>query len=203
MSVVDKSGVFVRLARGDSVSVELGCGRTKKESTSIGIDMMDLPGVDLVGDVYEVLAQFPEASVDNVYSSHFFEHVPDLEKLLQEVSRVLKPGGSLQLTVPHFSNPYYYSDPTHRTPFGLYTLAYFCEQNLFRRNVPNYGFNVALVIDDVRLGFKSVRPRYLTHALKLVIGFFVNSTTRTMEWYEENLCWIFPCFEIKVKLHRK
>jgi hypothetical protein len=54
--------------------------------------------------------------------------VPDLPRLIEELGRVMAPGAALTIIVPHFSNPFYYSDPTHRTPFGLYTMAYFCDQ---------------------------------------------------------------------------
>src|SRR6185312_2948084 len=37
---------------------------------------------------------------------------------------VLEPGGEFRAVVPHFSNLHFYSDPTHRTFFGLYTFSY-------------------------------------------------------------------------------
>ncbi len=46
---------------------------------------------------------FADGSVDNVYSSHLFEHLPypDGQKLLAEAMRVLKPGGSFSIVVPN------------------------------------------------------------------------------------------------------
>ena len=43
-------------------------------------------------------------SVDFVYSSHFIEHLDnkDLNKLLDEIYRILKPGGILRLSTPNF-----------------------------------------------------------------------------------------------------
>ncbi|MFM1896552.1 MAG: putative S-adenosyl-L-methionine-dependent (SAM)-methyltransferase [Pseudomonadota bacterium] len=45
---------------------------------------------------------FPDASVDCIYSSHFFEHLypGEAENLLREAYRVLKPGGLLRLSIP-------------------------------------------------------------------------------------------------------
>lgn len=43
---------------------------------------------------------FPDASIDHVVSFEVFEHIPDYGAALREVFRVLKPGGSLLLTVP-------------------------------------------------------------------------------------------------------
>ena len=42
----------------------------------------------------------PDAHLDVVMTSHVLEHVPDTGKALDEVYRVLKPGGSLVLLVP-------------------------------------------------------------------------------------------------------
>ena len=203
MTIVDKRGVLARVHDGETVVLELGCGNQKRDSTAIGIDALDFPCVDLVGDVFEVLAAFPANSVERVSTSHFMEHVVDVPRLLSELSRVLVPGGVLKSVVPHFSNPFYYSDPTHRSPFGLYTMAYFCEQRLFSRGVPSYAIGVPLVLDKVRFGFKSIRPRYVSHAIKRAVGAIINCSMYTMEFYEENLCWLFPCYEIHFEMHKK
>jgi len=46
---------------------------------------------------------FADGTVDKVYSSHLFEHLPfaDGQKLLAESLRVLKPGGSFSIVVPN------------------------------------------------------------------------------------------------------
>ena len=45
---------------------------------------------------------FPDRSVDYVYTSHVLEHLAaaDAPKLIEEVFRVLKPGGMVRLVVP-------------------------------------------------------------------------------------------------------
>lgn len=202
MSLIDKTGVLQRLHNGERLQLELGCGPRKVDPNAIGVDLLDFDGVDLVGDVYVALAAMPAAGISGVYTSHFLEHVPDLPRLIEELGRVMAPGAALTIIVPHFSNPFYYSDPTHRTPFGLYTMAYFCEQTLFSRGVPRYGFKSPLVIEAVKLRFKSYPPRYLRHALKLAIGAMVNSCTFAMEFYEENVCWLVPCYEVHYSLRR-
>ena len=40
---------------------------------------------------------------DFIYASHTFEHIPDLEKLVTEIKRILKPGGHLIVLVPSYS----------------------------------------------------------------------------------------------------
>jgi ubiquinone/menaquinone biosynthesis C-methylase UbiE len=202
VALIDKSGALQRLQQGEKLALELGCGPRKVDRQAIGVDLLDFDGVDVVGDVYQALSAMPDASIARVYSAHFLEHLPDLPALLAELGRVMVPGASLSIVVPHFSNPFYYSDPTHRTPFGLYTLAYFCEQSLFRRGVPRYDFKSSFTLQAVHLGFKSYPPRYLRHAFKRLIGALVNSSMFAKEFYEENLCWLLPCYELRYELRR-
>ena len=162
--------------------------------------MLDFDSVDIVGDVFEVLSRFPDSSVNSIYSAHFFEHVADFSRLLQEVARVMKQDARLTLIVPHFSNPFYYSDPTHKVQFGLYSMAYFCRQSLFSRKVPRYGLEIPLTLVRVELGFKSYPPRYLRHAWKRLLGTVFNTSMYVREFYEENLCWFLPCYEVRYEL---
>ena len=200
--VLDRNGVLASLGERACVELELGCGSSKRNAGAIGVDALDLPGVDLVGDVHDVLGALPVASVDRVASFHFFEHIDDLPGLLNALARVVKPGGEIHVVAPHFSNPYYYSDYTHRRPFGLYTFAYLARSRLFAREVPLYGITPLFELVDVKLGFKSTRPFYVRHAAKRAIGVVANLGRWTQECWEENLCWLFPCYEIAYTLRR-
>jgi ubiquinone/menaquinone biosynthesis C-methylase UbiE len=201
--MIDKQGIIDRLRRGGTTSIELGCGNGKKNASAIGIDLLDYPGVDLVGDVFEILQALPDACVDAVYSYHFVEHIDDLERLLRELERVVRPGGTLDFVAPHFSNPYFYSDPTHRRFFGLYTFCYFTASTPFRRTVPTYGRQIAFDITDVQLGFKSASVFPVRYAFKRAVGVLFNATTWLREFYEENLCALLPCYEVRYRLRRQ
>ncbi len=203
MAIIDRMDVATRARAGEHFCFELGCGPRKVDPKSIGVDMLDVHGVDMVGDIFEVLASLPDACADAVFTSHFFEHVADLPTLLKDVARIMAPGARLTVVVPHFSNPFYYSDPTHKTPFGLYTMAYFCRQRLFSRTMPDYGVRSGLVLQSVHLGFKSYPPRYLRHGLKKIAETVFNSTMYLREFYEENLCWLVPCYEVRFELVRE
>jgi len=181
------------------ISLELGCGNKKMLRDSIGIDIRDFPPVDLVGDACKLLSKFPDGSVDEIHSSHFLEHLDDVRGLLLESARVLKPQGTFFATVPHFSNPFYYSDPTHRTPFGLYTPAYFVARSFTRRQVPIYEKPVPLSYISADYHFKSHRPHYVRHAFKQ-FGRIFNFNDWTKEWYEERWVWLVPAHEIRYTL---
>lgn len=202
MKILDKNRILDRLPTLPRVSLELGCGNRKSAPDSIGVDALDYECVDLVGDVFEVLSSFPDGTVDVVYSSHFLEHVTDVPHLLNELARVLKPGGRLDVTVPHFSNPYFYSDITHRASFGLYSMSYFAIDRLLTRKVPSYQRELFYDLQAVRLVFKSSRPFYVRHGIKKALGAIVNINSYTRELYEEMFCHWFPCYEVHYELRR-
>lgn len=202
MQVIDKRGVLQHLPQLTPVILELGCGCRKRVNNSIGIDIIDYKCVDLVGDVCDVLREIPVGTVDRIYSHHFLEHVHNLELLLHEVARVMRIGGQLEVVVPHFANPYFYSDPTHRNHFGLYTFSYLAYDPLLKRKVPNYNKAAAFQLCDVDLVFKSSPPFYIRYGIKWLLGKMFNCCRYMQEFYEENLCYVFPCYEIRYVLKR-
>jgi len=202
-AVVDKEGKLAELIRARRGVVELGCGPARRHPEAVTVDALDFDGVDVVGDVFAVLKAIPDGSVDAVHSYHFLEHVEPLGGVVRELARVLKPGGLLHTVVPHFSNPYFYSDYTHRQAFGLYSFSYLADDPLFRRRVPRYQVDTGLVLEDVQLGFKAAKPFYIRYALRRALGLVVNSTRLTQEWYEAGWTGWFSCYELDFKVRRR
>jgi hypothetical protein len=117
--------------------------------------------------------------------------------MMCEMVRVLKKGGKVIVEVPHFSNPYYYSDPTHKRFFGFYSFYYFVEsKNQLRRTVPDYYFPVKIRILSQKIIFDS--PFLLGKIVKRLWQIIFNLGSIVQEFYEENLCYIFPCSSIEV-----
>src|SRR5947209_132314 len=197
--IVDKAGLIEHL---EGRFLDLGCGQRKASPTHVGIDVRDYPGVDIVGDAHAVLGRVRSGTVAGIRSSHLLEHVGDWLGLLEEIARVLRPHGVAQLTMPHFSNPYYYSDPTHLHPFGLYSLSYVVSDPILKRRVPPHRTQVPLELTDVALEFKAAPPHYSRHAVKRVITALVNSSRWAKEFYEENLPYLLPCYEVRFVLTR-
>jgi len=201
-TVIDKKDVLSNLPSG-GVRLEIGCGESKKDNEAIGIDRIDYDCVDIVGDALEVLKRFPDGSVAHIYTSHFLEHVGNIDELISEFGRVLVAGGECEIRVPHFSNPFFYSDSTHKTFFGLYTMSAFAEDRLHSRRVPTYSNDVFFVLESVDLVFKSPPPFYFRYLIKRLVGSIFNSCAYMRELYEENFCYVFPCYELIYVLVRK
>ena len=181
---------------GRPVVVELGAGRKRTEGR-IHIDKVDLPGVDIVADLEQGLSFLPDRSVDEIHCRSVLEHVENFETLMAEMVRVLKDNGKAHVFVPHFSNPCYYSDYTHRRFFGLYSFYYFVSpQKQLSRKVPDFYTDTRIEVLSQRLVFRS--SFRLLKPLKKLIGWFLNLHTCVQQYYEENLCYLCPCHGVEV-----
>ena len=151
------------------------------------------------GDANEYLKNLDNDSIDEVYSRHFIEHLSSqkLEDLLIEIERVLKKDGKLTIIVPHWGNPFYYSDPTHKKFFGLYSIDYLTASSYFRRKVPTYSKISNLKTVKVRFNF--ITSKWLK-VISIIANFLVNFSRLSLEIYESNLANIFPPYEIKYEL---
>lgn len=176
--------------------VELGSGKKKRQGR-ITVDNIDLPDVDIVADLEDGLAFLPDESVNEIHCRSVLEHIGNFEPLMAEIVRVLKKNGTAHIFVPHFSNPYYFSDYTHKRFFGLYTFYYFVKpQYQLRRKVPDYYSRTKIRILSQRLIFRSSFK--VINPFKKLFGWLVNLHTLFQQYYEENLCYLFPCHGIEL-----
>ncbi len=184
------------ISNGGPLIIELGCGQKRKQGR-ITVDKVDLPNVDIVADMENGLPFLPDGSVDEIHCRSVLEHIQNFEALMREIVRVLKKSGKAHVFVPHFSNPFYYSDYTHRRFFGLYTFYYFVDiERQLKRKVPNFYTDIRINIVSQRLVFQS--PFRLSRQIKKAFGFIINCSRSFMEFYEQHLCYIFPCYGIEI-----
>lgn len=85
------------------MKLHLGCGK-RHIPGFVHIDAVDYPHVDHVATI-DNLGFIGDNSVDLIYNCHVLEHFRrrDVKRVLQEWLRVLKPGGTLRLSVPDFA----------------------------------------------------------------------------------------------------
>ena len=153
------------------------------------------------GDVFDYLKEVKDNSVEEIYSRHFFEHLTysEIKDLLVKLERILIKDGIVKIIVPHWGNPYYYSDPTHKTFFGLYSFEYLIKKPYFKRKVPSYSQITNLHIKDVNLNFitfKILRP------FAKFLSCFLNLNSFFLELYEALFANIFPPYEIEFILEK-
>ncbi len=178
------------------VRLDLGSGIEAVNDTFIGVDVLNDARVDVRADALVLLKALEENSVSEIYTSHFLEHHENYAQILQEISRVLKSGAKLTIIVPHFSNPWFYSDPTHKHFFGLYTLAYFFESQQFHRRLPSYVRLKNMRIEQIRLRFTGDQSNSLKAKFLRRIERFFNKNPSRLEIYEKYFSSILPCYDI-------
>ena len=86
------------------IRLDLGAGQYPKE----GFVRMDFDplGTDILWDVKDGIP-LPDNSVSELYSSHFLEHFmpTDFHYILQEIWRVVAPGGKVEIRLPYGDLP--------------------------------------------------------------------------------------------------
>ena len=101
--------IFQPLVPGQGAVLDLGCGygefiNTIGAATKYGMDLNPASaqhlaaGVTMLRQDCSARWELPDASLDTVFTSNFFEHLPDkatLTRTLQQAHRCLKPGGRL------------------------------------------------------------------------------------------------------------
>lgn len=164
----------------NKIIINLGCG-SKKLPGEIGVDIFESPCVDIVTDLNVYPLPFEDNSIDIVRSSHCFEHLDNLVALMEDIHRLLRPGGLLELTVPHVSNIEFFRDPTHKHSFTFGTMDYFV-----RGMKP---------IDYTHIEFDYIeRKLHFSGGLRGTIGKLLAKISPRR--YEKYHCWKYPCNEI-------
>jgi SAM-dependent methyltransferase len=89
------------------------------------LDRKPLPHVDIVADAEALSASIGEASYDYVVSTSMLEHTPHPWKVVEEVFKVLRPGGIFYLSAP-------WMFPLHGEPHDYWRFSRPCLQGLVR-----------------------------------------------------------------------
>jgi SAM-dependent methyltransferase len=86
--------------------------------------LYDVPGVDYKLDATGILP-WPDASISLVRAEGFVEHLTDKTQTMNEIWRVLQPGGVAEVTVPTAEGRAAFQDPGHRSFWNRRSFLYF------------------------------------------------------------------------------
>ena len=100
--------------------LDVGCGVNKMKG-AIGLDNNPRTAADVIHDLGLVPYPFADDEFDLVVSTHVVEHVPDIMAFIGELHRITRNGGRIRLVTPHYTNPDWANDPTHRNHINSYT----------------------------------------------------------------------------------
>ena len=86
------------IPRNSGLIVNIGSGTKRIRSDVLNLDILPLPNVDIVAEATKL--PFRDNSLDMVISEATLEHLPEPQKAIAEIRRVLKPGGLVYATAP-------------------------------------------------------------------------------------------------------
>lgn len=146
--------------RGENITLDLGCGFRKAGNIGIDIHAKD-NDADLVCLLGFEQLPLEDATVDTVICRDFLEHVPKavyletkgqfhypIIQLIDEVWRVLKPGGIFRSWTPMYPHPQVFQDPTHLSVWTIKSMDYFC--GVYSVANKTYGIQACFEKIDVR-----------------------------------------------------
>lgn len=118
------------------VRLDLGCGKNPREDFT-GVDVRDF-GQEIVCDLRGDW-KWEDDSVDEVHCSHFVEHLTAQERIhfVNELYRVLKPGGKATIITPHWASNRAYGDLTHQWPPVSEMWFYYLSKEWREANAPH------------------------------------------------------------------
>ena len=106
--------------------LDVGCGNNKYPG-AVGMDINPRTAADVIHDCGIVPYPFADNEFDEIVCRHVAEHVPDVMAFIAELHRITRPGGTIKIWTPHYTNPDWATDPTHRNHFNSYSFNCFVE----------------------------------------------------------------------------
>lgn len=116
------------LIKKQGIRLDIGGGNSPQPGF-INIDILPLPKVDIVWDIETTPWPLPDECVSMAMASHVLEHINPAKgifiNVMNEIWRVMKPGGQFAFVVPYAESFGMYQDPTHCNFINEATMAYF------------------------------------------------------------------------------
>jgi len=181
------------------ININLGSGMSNKDGF-YSLDQFNINDVDILANLNNPLELLPDNSVQKIFSHHVIEHIENFIPLMEELHRVVCNGGTIEIIVPHFSNTYGFSDPTHVRFFGLYTMYYFTPEELQpkTRKVPSFYTDFKFKIKSVHIEF--YKDSILDKIIAFVFTPIVNKNTLFQLFYERRLSGLVHASQIRYKI---
>jgi SAM-dependent methyltransferase len=168
------------------MKLNLGCGQDILEGF-INVDVIKGGGVDKVWDLNKFPYPFKNDTFEFIKAINVLEHLNNPVRVIEELHRISKPKGVVEIVVPHYSGQIAWSDPTHIRTYGMQTwLCYDADKRQNSTSLLNRDTNILFKIKTTPLMFWGWR---LLGLQRLAIRF--------PYFYESILTYIFQIGGIK------
>jgi SAM-dependent methyltransferase len=158
--------------------LDVGCGINKYPG-AIGIDRNLASRADVVCDLDRFPWPLRDETFHQIRAVHVIEHVGDVIRTMEEFWRLLRPGGTVYVATPHYTDFSSFCDPTHRWHLNSFSLRYFGEDHA------GFGY-----YSQARFREDAVRVRLLAFWRWLGFQALVNAFPRFRRFWEHYLCYV-------------
>ena len=122
-----------------------------------GFINVDLKNADIDANLDDDWIFAPNDSADFVLAAHVFEHLKSPIHTMNELYRILKPGGTAEIHVPSTDGRGAFQDPTHISFWNINSFQYYSSQKnwAWHSLCKTYGFKgdfKILVLEDYKVG---------------------------------------------------
>lgn len=122
------------------LKLDLACGQNKTEGY-FGVDVAPGSNVDAVVDLEVYPWPIESNSAEDIVCNHYVEHTSDLMKFMNEIYRILKPGGKVKFVAPYYNSVRCWQDPTHKRAISEASFLYFNKQWRETNKLDHYPIN--------------------------------------------------------------
>jgi SAM-dependent methyltransferase len=100
--------------------LDIGCGKNKTAG-AIGMDVNPRTAADVIYDLNHRPYPFVDDWFDEIICRHVIEHVREPLAVMSELHRITRAGGVIKIVAPHWTNPDFATDLTHRNHLNSYS----------------------------------------------------------------------------------
>lgn len=141
---------MLQSANRSMLRLNLGCS-DRSVHDYLGVDIAAGPAVDIVADLRKPWP-WEDGTIEAVLAHDIIEHLPDKIFTMNELHRVLCPGGHVEICVPTTDGPGAFQDPTHVSFWHRRSFLYFESGNIYReRFAKAYGITAAFRVLSERI----------------------------------------------------
>ena len=151
-------------------------------SQYIGVDCRDVKGVDKSCDFESEKLPFEDNSVEEIITVHTLEHVRNLEHIIKECHRILKPQGLLKIWVPHCHSTIAFAEMGHVRFFATSTLDTFDVEGK-EPDYPFYGY----LFEKIQVKLQICRNQFKIRWQDKILENFINKKQRRREGFLKGL----------------
>jgi SAM-dependent methyltransferase len=167
-------------------TLSIGSGRKQAAVDLVRLDISPEANPDVVWDLRKTPWPFENSTFEFIECNDVIEHLPEIPEMISECHRVLKPGGVLRMTTPHFSSAYSWRDPTHKFHLSYFSFDVFSDEHEY-----SYYSKARFKIRHREIRFEGLRIR--TAILRRIANAWP-------DFFERRLAWTFPAWFLYFEL---